>query len=102
MIYQVKADANFDDVYALKRNHVLGTDRWEWTRVCTVKTGTTAQVAQLAPKKVALLVVQAKGDAALYTLDFAPIGVKIDAKSVALKEGAAPKLKIEGGNISVE
>ena len=67
MLYQVKADANFDEIYALQRIVVQGADRWEWTRVCTVKTGTTAQVAQSAPKKVALLGRSGKGDAAVLT-----------------------------------
>ncbi|MEI6233285.1 MAG: hypothetical protein WCT04_09545 [Planctomycetota bacterium] len=102
MMYQVKADANFDAVYALQRIPVRGVDRWEWTMLCTVKTGTTAQVVQVAPKKVALLAVHGKGDAGLYNLDFTAPGVKIEAKPVAVKDGAEPKLKNEGGTLSVE
>ena len=102
MLYQVKADANFDEIYALQRNKVRGNDVWEWTSVCTVKTGTTAQVAQPAPKKVALLAIHAKGDAALYNFDFSAPGVKITVKPIPVKAGAEPKLKVEGGNISVE
>lgn len=102
MIYQVKADANFDEIYTLQRISVRGVDRWEWTRLGSVKAGTTAQIAQAAPKKVALLAVSAKGVAALYNLDFSMPGVKIESKPVALKEGAEPKLKVEGGNITVE
>lgn len=102
MLYQVKSDANFDEVYATKRIAVRGSDRWEWTRVCTVKTGTSAQVAQLASKKVVLLAVHAKGDAGLYNLDFTGNGVKVTSKTVPTKEGAAPKLKVEGGAVTVE
>ena len=102
MLYQVKSNANYDEVYALQRIDVRGIENWEWTPLCTVKTGTTAQVAQPAPKKVALLAVHAKGNAALYTLDFSAPGVKVTAKAVPVKDGAEPKLKIEGGNISVE
>lgn len=102
MLYQVKADANFDEIYALQRITVRGVDRWEWTSVCTVKTGTTAQVAQPAPKKVALLAIHQKGDASLYNFDFSAPGVKITAKPIPVKAGAEPKLKVEGGNISVE
>ncbi len=102
MIYQVKADANYDEVYTLQRIAIRGVDRWEWTRVCTVKAGTTAQIAQPAPKKVALLAVHGSGTAALYTFDFSAPGVKIATKPVAVKDGAEPKLKVEGGNITVE
>jgi hypothetical protein len=102
MLYQVQAEANFDEVYALQRVALRGADRWEWTRLCSVKAGTQAQVAQLAPKKVALLAVHVKGDAGLYTIDFSTPGVKIDSKIVPVKEGTQPKLKNEGGNLSVE
>jgi hypothetical protein len=102
MLYQTKAQADFDEVYALQRNTVRRIERWEWTRICTVKTGTTVQLAQLAPKKVALLAVQGSGEAGLYTLDFSAPGVKITSKSYPAKADGAPKLKVEGGNISVE
>lgn len=102
MLYQLKSDANFDQVYALQRIVARGVEHWEWTPICTVKTGAPAQVAQLAPKKVALLVLHGKGDTGLYKLDFSGIGVKIETQVMPAKEGVAPKLKVEGGNVSVE
>jgi hypothetical protein len=81
---------------------VNGETRWEWERLCTVKAGTQAQLAHLGPSKLAVLAVQAKGDACLYTLDFNTIGPKVTAKTIELKEGATPKLKVEGGAPSVE
>ena len=102
LLYQVKTDADYDEIYAVQRIPVRGIDRWEWTRLCSVKSGTTPQVAQLAPKKVAVLSVQDKGDAGLYLLDFTAPGVKITATSVPVKPGASPKLKVEAGAPSVE
>ena len=102
MLYEVQNDANTDEIYALQKVVLRGVDHWEWNRVCSVKVGTQAQLAQVAPKKVALLAVHGKGDAGLYTIDFSNPGVKIDAKIMPLKDGATPKLKVEGGNLSVE
>ena len=102
MLYQVKSDANYDEVFALQRIVARGVEHWEWTPICTVKAGVPAQVAQINPKKVALLVLHAKGDAGLYKLDFSAIGVKIETQVLPAKDGVAPKLKVEGGNVSIE
>ena len=100
MIYQVRAEAAFDEIYALQRVQARGIDRWEWNRVCSVKTGTQPVVVQVGPKKVKVGAALSKGDAGIYTIDFSAPGVKIEAETKPMKEGQ--KLKLEGGNISVE
>lgn len=103
MIYQCKTSAQWDEVYYVQRIPVRKVDRWEWGRLCTVKPGTQVQVAQVSPKKVAILAAQAKGDAGLYTLDFSKVGVTITAEVKAMKdELTPPKLKVEGGAVSAE
>jgi len=101
-LYQVRNTNGYDEIYWVQRLKVNGETRWEWERLCTVKAGTQAQLAHLGPGKLAVLAMQAKGDAGLYTLDFNAIGPKLTAKSIELKEGATPKLKVEGGAPSVE
>jgi hypothetical protein len=100
MLYQVKTSGQFDEVWAVQRIPVRRVDRWEWTRVCTVKAGTQVQIAQINPKKVALLAVHHKNDAGIYTIDFSVAGPKIDVKTMDAKEGL--KLKVDGGNASAE
>ncbi|HLX60950.1 MAG TPA: hypothetical protein VKX17_06670 [Planctomycetota bacterium] len=100
MLYQVRAEAGYDEIYALQRVHILGVDHWEWNRVCSVKVGTSPLVIQLSPKKVKIGAALAKGDAGIYTIDFSTPGVKIEAETKPMKDGQ--KLKNEGGNISVE
>lgn len=102
LVYQVKTSGPFDEVWAVQRMRVRHQDKWEWTRLCTVKQGTTIQLAPLGGKKVAILSQHAKGDVGLYTLDFTKPGVVITAKISELKAGSEPKLKVEGGQISVE
>ncbi|HEY3321104.1 MAG TPA: hypothetical protein VGP72_11610 [Planctomycetota bacterium] len=101
-VYQVRNPAGFDEVYTVQKMMVRGVATWEWLRLCTVKSGTVAQIAFLAPKKFALMAVHRKDDAGLYTLDFSGLGLKTTAKMVPLKEGAAPKLKVEAGAAAVE
>ncbi|MFH0940097.1 MAG: hypothetical protein V1899_12580 [Planctomycetota bacterium] len=102
LLYQVKTSAQWDEIYYVQRVPVRKLNRWEWTRLCTVKAGTQAQIAQLAPKKVAVLAVHHKGDAGLYTLDFTTISPKVTAKILEVKGDAAPKLKVEGGAVNAE
>jgi hypothetical protein len=101
-IYQVNTANGYDDVYLVQRIPLRGVAHWEWQRLCSVKPGTQAQLGQLAPKKVAVLAVHHKGDAGLYTVDFSNVGVKVTSKTVEVKAGAEPKLKIEAGAASVE
>jgi hypothetical protein len=101
-LYQVMNELGYDDVYWVQRIRAPEGTRWEWERLCTVKASVPVQVAHLGRSKVAVLAVQSKGDAALYTLDFTTIGPKVTAKTIEMKEGAAPKLKVEGGVPSVE
>ena len=101
-LYQVMNELGYDDVYWVQRIRAPEGTRWDWERLCTVKASVPVQVAHLGPGKIAVLAVQSKGDAALYTLDFTTIGPKVTAKTIELKEGAAPKLKVEGGVPSVE
>lgn len=101
-LYQVINEEGYDEVYWVQRIKTGVRTRWEWEKLCTVKAGTQAQVAYLGPNKFAVLAVQAKGDAGLYTLDFTTIGPKVTLKTIEVKEGAAPKLKVEGGAPSVE
>ena len=89
-------------MYYVQRLKLRGQDKWEWSRLCTVSTGTVAQVGFLGPKKLAVLAVHAKGDAAKYELDFSAPGAKVKTDAVVVKEGAMPKLKVEGGAASVE
>ena len=98
MLYQVKTAAGYDEVYSVQRISVRGFDRFEWKRICTVREGATAQVAQVGPKKIALYAMQAKGDAGLYMLDFSAPGPVV--KVTAAKDGG--KLKVEGDTVSVE
>jgi len=102
LLYQVVNNQGYDEVYCVQRIPVRGIATWEWTRLCSVKSGTTAQVAVLNPKKVAVLAVHHKGDAGLYTLDFSKPGAVVTAKVIDVKEGATPKLKVEAGAASVE
>ena len=102
LLYQVKSTAEFDELYAVQKITFQRVEHLEWTRVCSVKAGTTVQVAQLTPTKVAALAVQRQGDAGLYTLDFSAPGVKIASQHFPPKAEGLPKLKVEGGNISVE
>lgn len=101
-LYQVNTAEGHDDVYLVQRIPLRGVAHWEWTRLCSVKDGTQAQVAQLDPTKIAVLAVHHKGDAGLYTVDFTKVGAKVAAKSVEVKAGAEPKLKVEAGAASVE
>jgi hypothetical protein len=102
MLYQVKTTATYDEIYYVQRIPVRHQPRWEWKRLCTVKAGTQVQVAQIAPKKVAVLAAHHKGDAGLYTLDFTKVGSKVSSKLLDLKEGTLPKLKVEGGEAATE
>jgi len=102
LLYQVKNLQGFDEVYFAQRIVVRGISQWEWQRLCTVKAGTEAQIANLAPKKVAVLAVHSKGDAGLYNIDFSKPGAVVTGKIMELKQGASPKLKVEAGAASVE
>jgi len=102
LLYQVKNLQGFDEVYFAQRIPVRGISTWEWQRLCTVKAGTQAQIANLAPKKVAVLAVHSKGDAGLYNIDFSKPGAVVTGKIIELKDGAQPKLKVEAGAASVE
>ncbi|MGD0088723.1 MAG: hypothetical protein ABSE73_02280 [Planctomycetota bacterium] len=101
-LYQVRNEEGYDEVYWVQRIKSPDGAKWEWERLCSVKPSVPVQVAYLGPSKVAVLAVQSKGDACLYTLDFTTLGPKVTAKTIELKEGAAPKLKVEGGAPSVE
>lgn len=101
-LYQVRNTQGYDEIYFVQRILVRGNATWEWQRLCSVKMGTQAQIAVLSPKKVAVLAVHHKGDAGLYTVDFAKPGAVITAKVIDVKEGASPKLKVEAGAASVE
>ena len=101
-LYQVQTADGCDQIYWVQRIKVRGILRWEWAPLCSVKLGLQPQLAYLGPNKYAVLAVQAKGDAALYTLDFNTIGPKVTTKTVEVKEGATPKLKVEGGAPSAE
>lgn len=101
-LYEVQNAQGYDEIWWVQRIKVRGVAQWEWQRLCTVKAGTQPQIAHLGPKKLAVLAMQAKGDAGLYTLDFNTIGAQVTAKIIEVKEGAAPKLKVEGGAPSVE
>jgi len=102
LLYQVLNNQGYDEIYYVQRIPVRGIATWEWTRLCSVKSGTQAQVAVLSPKKVAVLAVHHKGDAGLYTVDFAKPGAVVTAKVIDVKGDAMPKLKVEGGAASVE
>jgi hypothetical protein len=102
MIYQVKDSVLSGALYTVQRIMVRGTPTWEWRQLCSVKPGTQALVAFLAPKKYALLATHASGEVSLYTLDFNPIGGQVTQKAVEAKAGATPQLKVEGGAPSVE
>ncbi|HYF49137.1 MAG TPA: hypothetical protein VEJ63_07020 [Planctomycetota bacterium] len=101
MLYQVKTSGQFDEVWYAQRIPVRRVDRYEWTRLCSVKPGSTVQVAQIDPKKVAVLAIHAKGDAGLYTVDFSKPGAKVTTETRDVKDGA-PKLKVEGGKAAFE
>jgi hypothetical protein len=101
-IYEVQTEDGNDEVFWVQRIMVRGIAQWEWQRLCTVKAGTQAQIAQIGPKKFAVLAVHRKGNAGLYTLDFATTGPGITAKSIDVKEGTMPKLKVEAGAATVE
>jgi len=101
MLYQVKTSGQFDEVWYTQRLPVRRVDRYEWTRLCSVKPGTSVQIAQMGPKKVAVLAVHAKGDAGLYTVDFSTPGPKVTTQTRDIKD-AVPKLKVEGGAASFE
>ena len=100
MIYQVKTSGAFDDIYVVQRIPVRKFDTWEWTRVCSVKDGTIAQVAQLSPTKVKLAAVQAKGDFGIYELDFSKPGVKITGDVKDLKGDTIPKMNPNDGTLT--
>ncbi|MCW8132062.1 MAG: hypothetical protein KIS92_17070 [Planctomycetota bacterium] len=102
MIYQLKRAAPWQEIYYVQRIKVRGMERWEWHRLCSVAQDTTPQVAQVSPTKFAILSVQAKGDAGLYTIDFAKVDPLVTAKTLEIKEGNVPKLKVEGENVSAE
>jgi hypothetical protein len=103
MLYQCKTAAQWDEIYYVQRIPVRKINRWEWGRLCTVKPGTQVQVAQVSPKKVAILAAQYKGDAGLYTLDFSKTGVTVTSETKQMKdEVTPPKLKVEGGTVSAE
>ncbi len=96
MIYQVKTGGPFDEVWYVQRISVRKFDTWEWTRLCTVKEGTVAQIAQLSPTKVKIVAAQAKGDLGIYELDFSKPGVTVKAESKDLKNDTIPKLGADG------
>ena len=96
MIYQVKTANEYDEIWCVQRIPIRKFDKFEWTRVCTVKDGFVAQLAQLSPTKVKIAAVQEKGDLGLYELDFTNPGVKIKSESKEIKNGAVPKLGADG------
>jgi hypothetical protein len=102
MFYQVKTSGGWNQVYYLQRIPVRDDSHWEWTPLCTVKANGKVQIAQVGYKKVALVIPQQDGTAGFYTLDFHSIGPKVTAKTIALKDGVLPKLKVEGGAATVE
>ncbi|MCX7806461.1 MAG: hypothetical protein N3A38_14935 [Planctomycetota bacterium] len=70
--------------------------------MCSVYPGAVAEVAYLGPKKVAVLSRHARGDWALYELDFSPLDPKVTVAKVEPKGEAAPRIKVEGGKASAE
>lgn len=102
MIYQLQRAAPWQEIYYVQRIMVRGIERWEWHRLCTVAQGSTPQIALVSTNKYAVLAQHAKGDAGLYTLDFNKTDPVVTGKVLELKDGNAPKLKVEGGNVSAE
>ena len=102
MLYQLARAEPYQEIYYVQRIIARGMERWEWHRLCTVAPNTKVQVAQVTPTKVAVLAQHYKGDAGLYTLDFAKIDTAVTAQTMPLKDGKAPTLKVEGGNVSSE
>jgi hypothetical protein len=102
MVYQVRTRAAFDEVEYVQRIVNERTDHYEFHRLCSVYPGTTAEVAYLGPKKVAVLARHARGDWALYEIDFSTLDPRVTTKKVEVKEGAAPRIKVESGKASVE
>jgi hypothetical protein len=96
LLYQVKTGGLFDDIYYVQRISVRKMNKWEWTRLCSVKDGTQAQVAQTGPNKVVVLAAHAKGDAGTYEIDFSTIPPKVTATVLELKAGNIPKLGADG------
>jgi hypothetical protein len=102
MLYQVKTSGVFDEIWHVQRIPVRGQNRWEWARLCTVKAGTLAEVVQLAPKKVAVLAQLQSGNAGFYKIDFTAVGAKVTADEKEVKDNTMPKIKVEGGNATLE
>jgi hypothetical protein len=96
MIYQVMTGGGYDEIWYVQRISVRKMDTWEWTRLCSVKDGTQAQLAQLSPTKVKVVAVQAKGDLGIYELDFSNPGATVKASSKELKGDTIPKLGSDG------
>lgn len=102
MFYELPVEASYREVYYVQRLSVRGVEKWEWHRLCTVAEGTSVQVQQVDKNKVALLAQHAKGDAGLYTVDFSTVDPTVTSQTLALKGGALPTLKVEGGTVSAE
>jgi hypothetical protein len=96
MIYQVKTGGIFDEIYYVQRIPVRKMNKWEWTRLCSVKDGTQAQIAQPAPNKVVVVAAHAKGDAGSYEIDFSSVPPKVTTTVLELKGGNLPKLGPDG------
>lgn len=102
MFYQLLLSAAHQEIYYVQRLTARGLERWEWHRLCTVAPGANVQVAQVTPTKVALLAPHMKGDAGLYTVDFAKVDPEVTAKTLPVVEGKVPTLVVEGGVVEAK
>jgi hypothetical protein len=102
MFYQLLLSAPYQEIYYVQRLTARGIERWEWHRLCTVAPGADVQVAQVTPTKVALLAPHMKGDAGLYTVDFAKVDPEVTAKVLPVVEGKVPTLVVEGGVVEAK
>lgn len=103
MFYELQTNAAYREVYYVQKVMNRGLEKWEWHRLCTVDPFSKVQVAQVNPKKVAILAKHWKGDAGLYQVDFASTDPKIESKTIKLAgDQAPPALKVEGGVVSAE
>ena len=103
MFYQLSVNAPYQEIYYVQRLKPLGVEKWEWHRLCTIASGSTAQVAQVSPTQVAILAPQAQGNAGLYVVDFSTVDPKIvKTQQLPIVDKKIPTLVVEGGNVEAK
>lgn len=96
MFYELPTDQPYRAIYYVRKIPIGPRHKYEFHRLCSLVPNGRAQVRQLTPKKIALLVPHMDAAAGLYVVDFSTLDPTVETRLLPLKPGRKWKLTVEG------